>query len=501
MRILRNIFVLAFGALALTACHHHDEHSHDHEHAELLLTSYSSDYELFAEMSPLSVGEEAEILCHLTRLSDYKPLVEGELSAEMVVGGKKISTESVKPERPGIFHLHLTPNLAGDAKLVFSLHTPHSTSHTSSFTIDGLKVFEDEHDAHEDAEEREIKGANTVVFPKEMSWGIDFSIAEVVKTPLGNVIHTVAQVQPSLGDETLVVAKTDGLVALTGGALTEGSAVTASKAICIIDASATANNNLAAQQQQALVELNRAKAEYERVKSLREDKLALESDLASAKAAYESAEAAYKAMQKGFAQGKQTVTAPRAGYLKQLLVKNGQFVQAGEAIAVITQSRTLQLKAEVPASYYADLKSVSEASIITKNGSYTLAELSGRMLSYGRQVDVSAPLIPVIFEINNILDLLPGTFVEIYINTQAQDMKLCVPAEGVMEEMGNHSVYVQLTPELFEKRQVKIGVTNGILTEVVSGVTEGERVVGKGAVSLKLQQAAGGLDPHAGHNH
>lgn len=497
MRILRNIFVLALGALALTACHHHDEHSHDHEHAELLLTSYSSDYELFAEVSPLVAGEEAELLCHITRLSDYKPLAEGELSVELLVGGTKISTEAVKPERPGIFHIHLTPSKVGEAKLVFSLKGNTATS----FTIDSLKVFDDAHEAHEYAEEHEVSGANTVVFPKEMSWGIDFSVAEVVKAPLGNIIHTVAQVQPSQGDETQVVAKTDGVVTLASGVLTEGTAVSAGKTICVIDASATANNNLAVQQRQLLAELNRAKAEYERVKSLREEKLALESDLSSARAAYESADAAYKALQNGFAKGSQTVTAPRAGYLKQLLVKNGQFVQAGEPVAVITQSRTLQLKAEVASSYYSDLKSVSGANIITRNGAYSLAQLSGRMLSYGRQVDVSSPLIPVIFEINNVVDLLPGTFVDTYILTQAQDLKLCVPAEGVMEEMGNYSVFVQLTPELFEKRQVKVGVTDGVLTEIISGVAEGEHVVGKGAVSLKLQQAAGGLDPHAGHNH
>ena len=238
----------------------------------------------------------------------------------------------------------------------------HEHDHEAVQDHDHEATHDDDHD-----DDHEAIGANTVVFHKELSDAIDFSVVEATLSPLGNVIHTVSQVQPSQGDETMVVAKADGVVTIADRTLAEGCAVSAGKAICRIDGSATANNNLGAQQQQAKAEYERAKAEYERMKNLRKDKLVLESELANAKAAYENASATYNAMQKGFGQGAQTVTAPRAGYLKQMLVKNGQFVQAGEPIAVITQSRTMQLKAEVPSSYYADLKNISGANIVTKN--------------------------------------------------------------------------------------------------------------------------------------
>ena len=55
--------------------------------------------------------------------------------------------------------------------------------------------------------------------------------------------------------------------------------------------------------------------------------------------------------------------------------------------------------------------------------------------------------------------------------------------------------------DAFEKREVRIGTTDGRYTQVLRGLHSGEAVVSKGAVSLKLSQGAATLDPHAGHVH
>ncbi len=60
---------------------------------------------------------------------------------------------------------------------------------------------------------------------------------------------------------------------------------------------------------------------------------------------------------------------------------------------------------------------------------------------------------------------------------------------------------MQVTPELFEKREVKTGITDGIKTEILSGLSTHERIVTKGAFLVKLAQSSGALDPHAGHVH
>jgi membrane fusion protein, heavy metal efflux system len=58
-----------------------------------------------------------------------------------------------------------------------------------------------------------------------------------------------------------------------------------------------------------------------------------------------------------------------------------------------------------------------------------------------------------------------------------------------------------MTPELFEKREVSIGSTDGIKVEVLKGLSTNERVVTEGAITIKLAQATGTLDAHAGHVH
>jgi multidrug efflux pump subunit AcrA (membrane-fusion protein) len=67
--------------------------------------------------------------------------------------------------------------------------------------------------------------------------------------------------------------------------------------------------------------------------------------------------------------------------------------------------------------------------------------------------------------------------------------------------LGNYFIFVQLTPESFEKRLVTLGATDGYRTEVLSGVEPGERVVTKGASMVRLAQNGAALDPHAGHVH
>ncbi|MEZ4997204.1 MAG: hypothetical protein R2758_06995 [Bacteroidales bacterium] len=60
---------------------------------------------------------------------------------------------------------------------------------------------------------------------------------------------------------------------------------------------------------------------------------------------------------------------------------------------------------------------------------------------------------------------------------------------------------MQVTPELFEKRLIQTGATDGIRTEVTGGLKDDERIVTKGAILIKLAQATGALDAHSGHVH
>jgi multidrug efflux pump subunit AcrA (membrane-fusion protein) len=216
----------------------------------------------------------------------------------------------------------------------------------------------------------------------------------------------------------------------------------------------------------------------------------------------------YNNLRNNFSEGKQNVSAPIGGYITKVLVRNGEYVEAGQSVLIVSQNRGWFIKAELQPRFFDLLENITSANIrmLNNNRVYSLEELNGRMLSYGRTADISNPLIPVIFQINNTgaenyPPLLPGSFVEMFIKTLTNAQAITIPNEAIIEEMGNFFVYVQLTPEFFEKTSIKKGVTDGIRTEITEGISEADRVVSKGAILVKLAQTLGALDAHAGHVH
>ena len=192
-----------------------------------------------------------------------------------------------------------------------------------------------------------------------------------------------------------------------------------------------------------------------------------------------------------------------SGFVKQVFVQNGQSVEAGQSIVSVSQNKTLVLRAEVQQKYAPILGTIKSANIrtINDNQTYTLEQLNGKVISYGKTANSDNYLIPVSLQIDNKGGFVSGGFVEIYLKSLTNAQALTVPNAALLEEQGVYYLYVQVNPELFEKREVKIGGTDGLNTEIISGITNQDRIVTKGAMMIKLAQATGNLDAHSGHNH
>ena len=65
---------------------------------------------------------------------------------------------------------------------------------------------------------------------------------------------------------------------------------------------------------------------------------------------------------------------------------------------------------------------------------------------------------------------------------------LLIPREAVLDNEGKKIVYVLLSGEEFERRDVVLGDEYGGKVAILSGVKAGERVVTQGAYQLKLQE-------------
>lgn len=481
--------------------HEHDTNHHEaHEHDEnLQLTVYNDLFEVYAEVSPLVVNEAAEVVVHFTWLRDFKPLEAGTVTATLTIDGKAVSQKMETPAREGIYKFNITPSATGIGQLSFEI-VYNGTS--STIIVPNVTVYADAHEAQHAAADAKAASSNGVVFTKEMSWKVDFSTDSCRTMPFGQVIRTMAQVQPSQGNEYAITAKADGIVSIKGE-LIEGTLVKAGQALFSIESGGLAEGNLDVRYQEAENNYLLAKAEYERKQALAADDIVSNSELQQAKTHYENAKSVYQNLKLNFSSGRQSVGAPISGYLRQLSVRNGDFVRAGQTMAVVTQNHDLFVKAEIQPRYYPMLSEIASATFRNPatGVSYSLEELGGQLVSYGKSVDLQHPLLPVLFRIDNTKDWIPGSFVELFIRTQGSQPVITVPCKAVLEEMGNHFVYVQLTPEYFEKRQVSIGKTDGLNTEIASGLNGSERVVVNGAVLVKIAQSAGGLDAESGHQH
>lgn len=365
-------------------------------------------------------------------------------------------------------------------------HEGHDHSH------EGHDHSHDGHDhGHGEAHENEI------LFTEAQAKASGLEIITVNPGEFGQVIKTSGQILSATGDEMTVPATTNGIVTFYKAGVNAGLAVRAGDALVAISSQKMLEGDPMLKAQAAF---QIAEKEFERAETLIKDKLISQKEYNEIKLTYENARIAYQA-----SAGKQSakgmnVTAPISGFIKNKLVNEGEYVEAGQPLFTITQNRKLQLRADISESYYKNLKSISSANFKTPYDSkvYKLSDLNGRLVSYGKSAGESF-YIPVYFEFDNIGDMLPGAYTEVYLLGQPQKEALAVPVSALTEEQGIYFVYVQLDEEGYEKREIKPGTSDGERTEVLSGLTAGEKVVSKGAYHIKISTASASI-PH-GHEH
>ena len=326
---------------------------------------------------------------------------------------------------------------------------------------------------------------------------LGISTSPVLAGDFGGVIRTSGRILSASGDEMTVVASVDGIVSL--GNLAEGSPVGKGSRIATISTGRLGTGDPIAK---AKATYEAARKEYERDLQLRDDNIVSESHLDQSLLEYERAKADYEALTaSGVSSSGVNVSSPLAGFVKNLTVRSGDFVQTGTPIATVSRNRRVRLRADVPEKYYGQIGSVTDAVFKTSYGdrSYGLKELGGNLVGYGRSSD-GGNYIPVTFEFDNRGDLVPGSYVEVYLKTSAPANGIHIPLGAVVEDQGVNYVFVkdEDDDDAFIRREVKLGLSDGREVMVVSGLEEGELVVTEGAVHVKL---AGVSSVPAGHTH
>ena len=382
-------------------------------------------------------------------------------------------------------------------------HEGHAEHNHSEHSHNGHDHAEHNHTDHNHAEHDHGHGEHAhgegIAFTRAQAEAAGLQVEVIDELPFYGVIKTTGHIQAPVGGEVVVVAASAGVLYYTDPSIVEGQAVGKDQTLAGISAKKLQDGDPLVK---ARLAYETALAEYERAKRLVDDKIISAKEFEQVCLRYETAKTTYEGQAQGMTANGASVTVPMAGYIKQLLVENGAYVEVGQPVAVVTQVRRLQLRAEVSEQYYSQLSKVSAAYFRPSytDHLYKTAEMNGRLVAYGRAaVEGASHYLPVTFEFDNVGDILPGTYAEVYLLTTPEEGVVSVPISALTEEQGLYYVYVQVCAEEYMKRAVHPGRRNGERVEIFHGLQHGERVVTQGAYQVKLASVTTAI-PH-GHNH
>ena len=189
------------------------------------------------------------------------------------------------------------------------------------------------------------------------------------------------------------------------------------------------------------------------------------------------------------------------GYIKDILVEEGQYVETGQSLLRLTRNKRLVLRADVPQQYFTKMKDISSANFITiyDDRLYDVDKLNGKLLSYGKTTSENSLFAPIYFEVDNLGNLLSGSYVEVFLKTTTMPGCIIIPKSAILEEYGRYYVYVEEGEE-FEKRYIELDGTDGENYRVLSGLSEGEHMVSENAYQVKLASLSNAIPQHS-HAH
>lgn len=352
------------------------------------------------------------------------------------------------------------------------------------------------HEAEKE-EHHEDEHDGVIIMDPHQAEAIGLKTETVTKGTFYPVIKVGGKILTANGNEKTVAAPASGIVSYNG-TINEGSAVRSGQALFSISSKGVENGDPIAK---ARLDLANAESELKRAAELVQKKIISQKEYEQIKLRRDLARETLSGM--GGKAGGASASARQGGFIKQILVRPGDYVTVGQPLAIITQNQKLQLRAEVSERHYSFLNQIRSANFRTESSSdiICLDSIGGRLLSVGKSMPEGSFYVPVIFECNNVGNVLPGSYAEIWLIGREQREAISIPLSALTEEQGVYYVYVRKDQEHYEKKEVKIGEQDGKRVEILQGLQVNDKVVTEGAIHVKLASQSGVIPEGHNHNH
>ena len=180
------------------------------------------------------------------------------------------------------------------------------------------------------------------------------------------------------------------------------------------------------------------------------------------------------------------VTTRLSGTVISRKVNLGQVVQPAEELFIIADLSHVWVVAEVP-EQQVDLIKVDEE-VVVEIPALGNKQYKAKLIYEGDIVNPETRTVTVRSDLQNInREIKPDMLVSMLIQSRAEQ-KLAVPLQSIVRENDNTYVYVQLAPNKFRLREVKLGNDYNGMVSIDSGVAMGEVVVSDGAFHVNNER-------------
>lgn len=185
---------------------------------------------------------------------------------------------------------------------------------------------------------------------------------------------------------------------------------------------------------------------------------------------------------------------PLTGIVVERNVTPGQSIggDSGQILFTVADLDLLQVVADAyerDLAYLALVKEGQQAKV--KVEAYPDVSFPATVTTIGDVVDLASRTIKLRAVVNNKDHRLkPEMFARLHIEVGESTFLLTIPREAVLEENGKEFVYVVEGPNQYVRRDVKVSTISADQVRVLEGLTSGQRIVTKGAVLVKGQEAS-----------
>lgn len=186
-----------------------------------------------------------------------------------------------------------------------------------------------------------------------------------------------------------------------------------------------------------------------------------------------------------------TITTPVGGVIKTLGVRAGMTLAQGQTLAEVNGLGTVWLNAAVPEADAARLRvgATAKASF----AAYPGESFNGRVTAVLPQADVASHTLTVRIELpNRGGKLRPGMFASVTLGEGNREA-LLVPSEALIRTGTRTLVMVAEDDGRFRPAEVQPGAEAGDKTEILAGLSEGEKVVASGQFLLDSEASLSGI--------